>query len=169
MHYNVSYWKFGPRLQFQNQVLTSSARGWYPTQRLSSVNCPLVVQLQHTRCLLLFYKFFFTGSYVFGKFNRIVFAFFFFKETPVGDQWNFTCQHGPQECWGNLLESCTLHFEKFPTAFEIIHCAEVSLYPIDAYQKVCIDVIKFDVVYRSCQHIYCSSEMWSKDICPSWY
>lgn len=61
------------------------------------------------------------------------------QETPVGDQWNFTCQHGPQECWGNLLESCTLHFEKFPTAFEIIHCAEVSLYPIDAYQKCVTD------------------------------
>ncbi|XP_071851125.1 gamma-interferon-inducible lysosomal thiol reductase-like isoform X2 [Apostichopus japonicus] len=57
------------------------------------------------------------------------------EETAVGDKWNFTCQHGAMECWGNLLETCTLHFEKFPTAFDIIHCAEVATFPIDAYSK----------------------------------
>ena len=48
-------------------------------------------------------------------------------ETKVGDKWKFSCQHGQEECYGNLIESCAIHF--YPNTsihFPFIHCIEMQ-------------------------------------------
>ncbi|XP_028407156.1 gamma-interferon-inducible lysosomal thiol reductase-like [Dendronephthya gigantea] len=56
------------------------------------------------------------------------------NEKEKGDKWVFSCQHGKQECIGNLIETCAIHF--YPKAsdfFPFIHCIEVSeVYPSTA-------------------------------------
>jgi interferon gamma-inducible protein 30 len=39
--------------------------------------------------------------------------------------WQFTCQHGPDECWGNLFHSCFIYY--YPQTSQhlpLIHCME---------------------------------------------
>lgn len=39
--------------------------------------------------------------------------------------WEFTCQHGADECWGNLLHTCVLHYYPKPEGhFPFIYCME---------------------------------------------
>ena len=39
--------------------------------------------------------------------------------------WEFTCQHGADECWGNLLHTCVLHYyPKTEQHFPFIYCME---------------------------------------------
>lgn len=50
------------------------------------------------------------------------------QESPDGSEWRFTCQHGPQECVGNLIETCAISILQNVTAyFPFIHCVEVSI------------------------------------------
>eukprot|EP00698_Gefionella_okellyi_P009882 TRINITY_DN2535_c0_g1_i2.p2 TRINITY_DN2535_c0_g1~~TRINITY_DN2535_c0_g1_i2.p2 ORF type:complete len:164 (+),score=27.35 TRINITY_DN2535_c0_g1_i2:319-810(+) len=50
------------------------------------------------------------------------------KETQVGNTWQFTCQHGPEECVGNLIESCALaaYNNNMTLLFPFIECVEGS-------------------------------------------
>ena len=49
------------------------------------------------------------------------------RETKKGGKWVFTCQHGKQECIGNLIETCAIHFyPKVSVHFPFIHCIETS-------------------------------------------
>jgi interferon gamma-inducible protein 30 len=42
-----------------------------------------------------------------------------------GDEWEIICQHGPKECEGNILETCTLKlYEKYSQAIPFIICLE---------------------------------------------
>ncbi|NXI50995.1 GILT reductase, partial [Chloroceryle aenea] len=45
---------------------------------------------------------------------------------PYGNaQWQFQCQHGPEECLGNMIETCLMNEAKnFSTYFPIIFCLE---------------------------------------------
>ncbi|XP_060753898.1 gamma-interferon-inducible lysosomal thiol reductase-like [Neoarius graeffei] len=47
------------------------------------------------------------------------------EEKQVGDKYEFTCQHGPDECLGNMIETCVM--EKVPkTAVFVINCMETA-------------------------------------------
>jgi len=47
------------------------------------------------------------------------------QERPVGSKWNYYCQHGANECYGNLIESCALHYlEKQSVFMPFIACLE---------------------------------------------
>ena len=49
------------------------------------------------------------------------------KERKKDGKWVFTCQHGKEECIGNLIETCAIHF--YPNVndhFPFIHCIEYS-------------------------------------------
>ncbi|NXU85760.1 GILT reductase, partial [Xiphorhynchus elegans] len=47
------------------------------------------------------------------------------QERNVSGKWNFQCQHGPEECLGNMIEACLMHEAKnFSTYFPIIFCLE---------------------------------------------
>ena len=49
------------------------------------------------------------------------------QETKVGTEWQFTCQHGEEECYGNLIETCAIHYyPNTTTQFSFIHCIEMS-------------------------------------------
>ncbi|KAM9469574.1 gamma-interferon-inducible lysosomal thiol reductase [Clarias gariepinus] len=46
------------------------------------------------------------------------------EEKQVGDKYEFTCQHGPDECLGNMIETCILN--KVDVGFFVIFCMEAS-------------------------------------------
>ncbi|NWI69023.1 GILT reductase, partial [Todus mexicanus] len=47
------------------------------------------------------------------------------EERNVSGKWEFQCQHGPDECLGNMIETCLMHEAKdFNTYFPIIFCME---------------------------------------------
>ncbi|KFW74242.1 Gamma-interferon-inducible lysosomal thiol reductase, partial [Manacus vitellinus] len=47
------------------------------------------------------------------------------QERNVSGKWDFQCQHGPEECLGNMIEACLMHEAKnFSTYFPIIFCLE---------------------------------------------
>ncbi|XP_010178531.1 PREDICTED: gamma-interferon-inducible lysosomal thiol reductase, partial [Mesitornis unicolor] len=47
------------------------------------------------------------------------------EEKNVSGKWQFQCQHGPEECLGNMIEACLMHEAKnFSTYFPIIFCLE---------------------------------------------
>lgn len=49
------------------------------------------------------------------------------EETQEGGKWIYTCQHGEEECIGNLIETCAIHY--YPNAsdfFPFVHCIETS-------------------------------------------
>ncbi|KAL8589550.1 hypothetical protein ACOMHN_015936 [Nucella lapillus] len=61
------------------------------------------------------------------------------EEKMQGDHWEFTCQHGKEECVGNLLETCAIHVMKgdYTRIMPFINCIESSQnYPMKAV-KVC--------------------------------
>ena len=46
-------------------------------------------------------------------------------ETPNGDSWTFTCQHGVDECAYNQVEACSNKYvADYLTAFNFINCVE---------------------------------------------
>jgi len=52
-------------------------------------------------------------------------------------QWNYTCQHGPKECEGNLIENCIMDATNYNTDMymPIIFCIENSSDPLAAAEK----------------------------------
>ncbi|KAK0045632.1 gamma-interferon-inducible lysosomal thiol reductase [Biomphalaria pfeifferi] len=60
------------------------------------------------------------------------------REKQVGDHWEFECQHGEQECVGNIIDTCTIALVKnIAVYFPFINCMEASsAKPLDA-AKVC--------------------------------
>jgi len=49
------------------------------------------------------------------------------QERQDGDTWVFTCQHGPQECLGNLIETCAIEVcGGVNVSFPFIACMEMS-------------------------------------------
>ncbi|XP_050389877.1 gamma-interferon-inducible lysosomal thiol reductase [Patella vulgata] len=58
------------------------------------------------------------------------------EETKDGDLWKYNCQHGPNECVGNLIDTCAIYYMTQPIYFPYIHCMEKSsLDPITAAKK----------------------------------
>ena len=51
--------------------------------------------------------------------------------------YNYTCQHGPSECTGNLIENCILKYQKYVTDayLPIVYCMESANDPIAAAEK----------------------------------
>ncbi|NXR12774.1 GILT reductase, partial [Semnornis frantzii] len=49
----------------------------------------------------------------------------FAQERNVSGKWQFQCQHGPEECLGNMIETCLMHEAKnFSSYFPVIFCLE---------------------------------------------
>ncbi|NXS64555.1 GILT reductase, partial [Brachypteracias leptosomus] len=52
------------------------------------------------------------------------------QERNVSGKWQFECQHGPEECLGNMIEACLMHEAKnFSIYFPVIFCLESSTSP----------------------------------------
>jgi len=60
------------------------------------------------------------------------------KETQNGAQWKFECQHGAEECQGNLIETCTISLVKNISVYlPFIHCMEASDKKIEKAAEKC--------------------------------
>ncbi|KFR04804.1 Gamma-interferon-inducible lysosomal thiol reductase, partial [Nipponia nippon] len=47
------------------------------------------------------------------------------EEKNISGKWHFQCQHGPEECLGNMIETCVMDEAKnFTTYFPVIFCLE---------------------------------------------
>lgn len=47
------------------------------------------------------------------------------QERNVSGKWQFQCQHGSEECLGNMLQACLMHeAQNFTTYFPVIFCME---------------------------------------------
>eukprot|EP00357_Protocruzia_adherens_P019308 CAMPEP_0115007708 /NCGR_PEP_ID=MMETSP0216-20121206/21392_1 /TAXON_ID=223996 /ORGANISM="Protocruzia adherens, Strain Boccale" /LENGTH=229 /DNA_ID=CAMNT_0002374805 /DNA_START=25 /DNA_END=714 /DNA_ORIENTATION=+ len=47
------------------------------------------------------------------------------QETQTGSSYTYTCQHGEEECKGNMFESCAIEkLQDFKTYWPLIHCIE---------------------------------------------
>ncbi|KAL6104358.1 ifi30 [Pungitius sinensis] len=55
------------------------------------------------------------------------------QEKPDGQKFNYECQHGEQECLGNMIETCLLNMTD--AAYQIIYCMESSSDVIKAAQS----------------------------------
>lgn len=44
---------------------------------------------------------------------------------------SFTCQHGPDECYGNKVHSCVLDLLSIDKSLQYIACAEAGSSPTD--------------------------------------
>ncbi|XP_039998618.1 gamma-interferon-inducible lysosomal thiol reductase [Xiphias gladius] len=67
-------------------------------------------------------------------------------EKPDGQKYIFECQHGEQECLGNMIETCLINMTR--AAFPIIFCMESS-----------VDVINSA---KSCVEVYSTELSWDK-------
>ncbi|XP_076456849.1 gamma-interferon-inducible lysosomal thiol reductase-like [Babylonia areolata] len=61
------------------------------------------------------------------------------QESKQGDRWVFQCQHGKQECVGNLLETCAIHAlgGNMDQIMPFIYCVESSQRSPMAAVKTC--------------------------------
>ncbi|KAF4086489.1 hypothetical protein AMELA_G00106990 [Ameiurus melas] len=48
------------------------------------------------------------------------------QEQEVGGKYQFTCQHGPDECLGNMIETCVLNKLKGGPQYAVIYCMEAA-------------------------------------------
>ena len=50
-----------------------------------------------------------------------------FQQEQKGDSWEFECQHGPDECHGNMQQACMFNYvTEQDTYIDIIYCIENS-------------------------------------------
>ncbi|CAL1531012.1 unnamed protein product [Lymnaea stagnalis] len=60
------------------------------------------------------------------------------QEKQVGDHWEFNCQHGKEECVGNIIETCAIVIvQKISVYFPFINCMESSAARPEDSAKVC--------------------------------
>ncbi|KAK6186960.1 hypothetical protein SNE40_006215 [Patella caerulea] len=53
------------------------------------------------------------------------------QETLHGSLWAYTCQHGPNECVGNLIDSCAIYYMNQSFYMPYIYCMEKATATID--------------------------------------
>ena len=66
------------------------------------------------------------------------------REKKVGDKWVFTCQHGEGECYGNLIETCAIHFNNITSYVPFIFCVEKSPSGVKASAPKCAEKFGLD-------------------------
>uniref|UniRef100_A0A8C6TZY3 Gamma-interferon-inducible lysosomal thiol reductase n=1 Tax=Neogobius melanostomus TaxID=47308 RepID=A0A8C6TZY3_9GOBI len=68
------------------------------------------------------------------------------QESFDGQRYVFTCQHGEQECLGNMIQACLLNLTK-TNAFNIIFCMEAAVNVIQA-AKPCVELFAPQLSYE---------------------
>lgn len=76
------------------------------------------------------------------------------KEEKVGGKWNFTCQHGPDECYGNLMHTCALmSLKNMSDVFPFVVCTMSSQQIPQQSGPVCAKKLGFDfAVVQQCMN-----------------
>ncbi|KAJ4936723.1 hypothetical protein JOQ06_001309 [Pogonophryne albipinna] len=70
------------------------------------------------------------------------------QEKNVGGKYVFECQHGEQECLGNMIETCLLNMTDASAAYETIYCMESADDVISA-AKSCVDLFSPELKWES--------------------
>jgi interferon gamma-inducible protein 30 len=68
-------------------------------------------------------------------------------ESKEGGQWKFDCQHGKEECVGNVIETCAISLLKNITvSFPFVHCFEKNINDKDPHTvaKQCAEDLDID-------------------------
>ncbi|VEN40674.1 unnamed protein product [Callosobruchus maculatus] len=66
-------------------------------------------------------------------------------------RWTFACEHGPDECYGNVIHACALDLNPPKTALDFINCCERQANPAtdEAFQKCAKEIgINFEDLKR---------------------
>ncbi|XP_029470209.1 gamma-interferon-inducible lysosomal thiol reductase [Rhinatrema bivittatum] len=62
------------------------------------------------------------------------------EEKNVSGKWEFTCQHGPDECLVNLIETCVMHYlGEIKDYFPVIFCIESSRFVTNSTES-CLQI-----------------------------
>ncbi|NXK57234.1 GILT reductase, partial [Chauna torquata] len=60
------------------------------------------------------------------------------QEKEVCGKWQFQCQHGSEECLGNMIQACLMHeAQNFTTYFPVIFCMESGTSATKNLEAVC--------------------------------
>lgn len=77
---------------------------------------------------------------VFHSLHRPAFLSYLPQYAPAGEGWSFTCQHGDDECRGNMIHACAKdHFNDINLEMEFVNCLLSADYPPNAGAKVATD------------------------------
>jgi len=76
-------------------------------------------------------------------------AYGFSSDTPAaGGGYSFTCQHGPNECYGNKMMACARQHLPSPASYiQFAVCAMVSKYPPYAAQDCASSMEEYAAIY----------------------
>lgn len=77
-----------------------------------------------------------------GILNVMLYPYGNAHEKQVGQQWNFQCQHGEEECQMNLVETCALHLLSPTQKLPYIHCVETK--PSLETGKLCAEMLDIE-------------------------
>ncbi|KAL3892301.1 hypothetical protein ACJMK2_004518 [Sinanodonta woodiana] len=65
------------------------------------------------------------------------------QEKKDGSSWEFKCQHGEEECIGNIIETCTIYLTRnISVYFPFIHCIETTKGHIENATQKCASKFK---------------------------
>ncbi|RZB58813.1 gamma-interferon-inducible lysosomal thiol reductase-like, partial [Asbolus verrucosus] len=67
--------------------------------------------------------------------------FGFAEATNDGEKWNFTCQHGPEECYGNKVQSCAIELNSGNAVTEFVNCALADDASSDVFLEWCANYV----------------------------
>ncbi|XP_067824749.1 gamma-interferon-inducible lysosomal thiol reductase-like [Heptranchias perlo] len=62
------------------------------------------------------------------------------EEIPKGQKWQFTCQHGQQECWWNTIQTCIMHYLKNATRYLPVICCMESASTVLSEAQQCLQI-----------------------------
>ncbi len=72
------------------------------------------------------------------------------KESQSGDHYEFTCQHGPNECYGNVVETCGLNKMSYEDGLNFMVCMENGIRTYDKYiNKALIHCVQDQTLSKS--------------------
>uniref|UniRef100_A0A8C4QCF7 Gamma-interferon-inducible lysosomal thiol reductase n=1 Tax=Eptatretus burgeri TaxID=7764 RepID=A0A8C4QCF7_EPTBU len=132
-------------------------------QEVKKVNVDLYVESLCPDCrMFMAYQLFPTWLLVEDIMNVTLIPYGNAKETRGKEGWKFTCQHGPDECYGNLLETCLIHFlPNNDDHLPIINCMETARDPITAAES-CVQMLAPSKIWNDV--VKCSNGSLGNDI-----
>ena len=83
------------------------------------------------------------SEYSFSKYNAgFIFLFQYYRRSLDKPGYSFSCQHGPEECKGNMVHTCSLKYVKEPLPY--IKCMMEDNYEAYERGRICADQLNID-------------------------
>uniref|UniRef100_UPI00358FAA99 gamma-interferon-inducible lysosomal thiol reductase n=1 Tax=Myxine glutinosa TaxID=7769 RepID=UPI00358FAA99 len=132
-------------------------------QEVKKVNVDLYIEsLCPDCCMFMAYQLFPTWRLVEDIMNVTLVPYGNAKEDRGEKGWEFTCQHGPDECYINLLETCLIYLlPNNDDHLPIIHCMETANDPVTAAES-CVQILAPTKIWNDV--VKCSNGSLGNDI-----